>query len=423
MLVHGLPLFHQHGLGGVGASLLAGGRAVLHSRFDPEAVCATIAAERATVFLAVPAMYERLVGWDGFAAADLSSLRLLVSGSAPLSPGLAERVAAALGELPLERYGSTEAGLCVSNLCDGPRRAGSVGFLLPGLELALADGDGDGDGEGEGDLALAEAETVDLRDIAAVAADRIAAAAAGDGAGLDGRPLALPPAQGHADEVAADRTRAVVEGHPPAESHAVAESYGAGKTHGAAEYYGAGGYDEDYDDEDYDDAEEYGAGGHGATGYGAAGYGAAGYAAHGYDAHGHDGTGHGTDGYGGADGDGIGEYADGIEARGEPGAVADVGHGWSDADSDFGDEDERPFRSSGRPTARPPGGRPTTSRPGRVQVNPPGSHGGLTAGPRVSAPSSSVPPASQPASQPAPAVGPDDGEDVDGYTHRRAVGS
>jgi hypothetical protein len=252
-----------------------------------------------------------------------------------------------------------------------------------------------------------------------VAADRIAAAAAGDGAGLDGRPLALPPAQGHADEVAADRTRAVVEGHPPAESHAVAESYGAGKTHGAAEYYGAGGYAEDYDDEDYDDAGEYGAGGHGATGYGATGYGAAGYAAHGYDAHGHDGTGHGTDGYGGADGDGIGEYADGIEARGEPGAVADAGHGWSDADSDFGDEDERPFRSSGRPTARPPGGRPTTSRPGRVQVNPPGSHGGLTAGPRVSAPSSSVPPASQPA----PAVGPDDGEDVDGYTHRRAVGS
>jgi len=152
VLVHGLPLFHQHGLGGVGASLLAGGRAVLHSRFDPEAVCATIAAERATVFLAVPAMYERLVGWDGFAAADLSSLRLLVSGSAPLSPALAHRVEAAVGALPLERYGTTESGLNVSNPYDGPRKPGAVGFPLPGVEMAVVDDAGtpvadDTDGE------------------------------------------------------------------------------------------------------------------------------------------------------------------------------------------------------------------------------------------------------------------------------------
>jgi malonyl-CoA/methylmalonyl-CoA synthetase len=152
VLVHGLPLFHQHGLGGVGASLLAGGRAVLHSRFDPEAICAAIAAERATVFLAVPAMYERLVGWDGFASADLSSLRLLVSGSAPLSPALARRVEAVVGALPLERYGTTESGLNVSNLYDGPRKPGAVGIPLPGVEMAVVDDAGhpvadDTDGE------------------------------------------------------------------------------------------------------------------------------------------------------------------------------------------------------------------------------------------------------------------------------------
>jgi malonyl-CoA/methylmalonyl-CoA synthetase len=149
VLVHALPLFHQHGLGGLIASLLAGGRAVLFSRFDPAVVCDAIAAERATVFLGVPAMYERLVGWDGFAAAALDSLRLVVSGSAPLSPALARRVEAVVGQVPLERYGTTESGLDVSNLDDGPRRPGTVGIPLPGIELRVVDGGGDAVAEGE----------------------------------------------------------------------------------------------------------------------------------------------------------------------------------------------------------------------------------------------------------------------------------
>ena len=90
------------------------------------------------MLFAVPAMYERLDAWEGIAEADFSSLRLAVSGSAPLSPALAERIAARLGQVPLERYGSTEAGLDVSNLYDGPRRPGRVGWPLPGIELRLA---------------------------------------------------------------------------------------------------------------------------------------------------------------------------------------------------------------------------------------------------------------------------------------------
>jgi malonyl-CoA/methylmalonyl-CoA synthetase len=87
----------------------------------------------------VPAMYERLDAWEGIRDADLGSLRLAVSGSAPLAATLAERVGEWLGQLPLERYGSTEAGLNVSNLLDGPRRPGRVGWALPGVELWLAD--------------------------------------------------------------------------------------------------------------------------------------------------------------------------------------------------------------------------------------------------------------------------------------------
>ena len=132
VLVHGLPLSHQHGLSGVQIGLLAASRAVLLERFDPERLCDAVQRERATVVFAVPAMYERLLGWEGVASADLGSVRLWVSGSAPLAPGVAARLSERLGELPLERYGSTETGLSVSNLHDGPRRAGSVGRAAAG---------------------------------------------------------------------------------------------------------------------------------------------------------------------------------------------------------------------------------------------------------------------------------------------------
>jgi malonyl-CoA/methylmalonyl-CoA synthetase len=90
---------------------------------------------------AVPSIYARLSEWDGDASA-LRSLRLLVSGSAPLSPPLAERVADLAGQLPLERYGTTESGLDVSNPYEGERRPGTVGLPLPGVELVIADDEG-----------------------------------------------------------------------------------------------------------------------------------------------------------------------------------------------------------------------------------------------------------------------------------------
>jgi malonyl-CoA/methylmalonyl-CoA synthetase len=147
VLVHALPLFHQHGLSGVHATLLAGSRAVVESRFDPESLCGAIREEGASVLFAVPAIYERLVAAEG--AEALASLRLAVSGSAPLSPALAERIRAVAGALPLERYGTTESGLNVSNLYEGPRRPGSVGLPLPGVEVRLVDDHGAVVGDGQ----------------------------------------------------------------------------------------------------------------------------------------------------------------------------------------------------------------------------------------------------------------------------------
>lgn len=142
ILVHALPFSHQHGLGGVHMTLLAGSRAVVHSRFDPARLCAAVESERATVLFAVPAIYEKLAAWKGVEEADFSSLRLPVAGSSALSPTLARRVSSLLGLDVLERYGSTESGLSVSNPYDGPRKFGSVGFPLPGTELAVVDEEG-----------------------------------------------------------------------------------------------------------------------------------------------------------------------------------------------------------------------------------------------------------------------------------------
>lgn len=134
-LVLCLPLFHMHGLGvGVHGTLLSGASVVLHERFDPARVIAEAAAG-ATMFFGVPTMYTRLV--DAHGAEALSSLRLCVSGSAPLSADLHARIEATCGQRVIERYGMTETVMLVSNPYEGDRRAGAVGIPFPGVELRL----------------------------------------------------------------------------------------------------------------------------------------------------------------------------------------------------------------------------------------------------------------------------------------------
>jgi malonyl-CoA/methylmalonyl-CoA synthetase len=155
LLVHALPFSHQHGLSGVQITLLSGARGVIHSKFEPERFCSTVESEKVTVIFAVPSIYEKLVGWQGIEETDLSSLRLATSGSAALSPELARKVSTVLGQKVLERYGSTESGLSVSNPYEGEREFGSVGFPLPGTELSIVDNDGNPLAPGEpGEIVL-----------------------------------------------------------------------------------------------------------------------------------------------------------------------------------------------------------------------------------------------------------------------------
>jgi malonyl-CoA/methylmalonyl-CoA synthetase len=142
-LVLSLPLFHVHGLcAGLFGTLCAGASAVVFDRFDEVAVVE--AAPAGTMFFGVPTMYHRLVA-TGRASA-LASLRLCVSGSAPLAPELWQRFADE-GVPVLERYGMTETLLTLSNPLHGERRPGSVGCPLPGVEAAISEADQHGIGE------------------------------------------------------------------------------------------------------------------------------------------------------------------------------------------------------------------------------------------------------------------------------------
>jgi acyl-CoA synthetase (AMP-forming)/AMP-acid ligase II len=131
VLVHALPLHHQHGLSGLHAALIAGGTVHIRSKFTAADLAQTVDATRASVLFAVPTIYQALVNAD-VPAGRLGALRLAVCGSAPLSPVLAARLPGLLGRLPLVRYGTTESGLNVSNPLDTPR-GDTIGIPLPGV--------------------------------------------------------------------------------------------------------------------------------------------------------------------------------------------------------------------------------------------------------------------------------------------------
>ena len=141
VVVHALPLFHQHGLGALHAAALSGSSLHCLSRFDPERLLNELDRRRATVMFAVPTMWAQLV--EARSDPIPFTTRLLVSGSAPLPPAVFDSITDKFEMMPLERYGTTESGLNLSNLYEGPRRSGSVGFALPGVETRVREGTGE----------------------------------------------------------------------------------------------------------------------------------------------------------------------------------------------------------------------------------------------------------------------------------------
>ena len=136
-LVLALPLFHMHGLGvGVNGTLCSGSSAVLLDKFEPATVLKAVTDYSASMFFGVPTMYQRFL--DESSLEGLGSLRLMVSGSAPLSKEVHRRIEERTGMAVLERYGTTESLINISNPYDFERIAGKVGFPLPGVEVILS---------------------------------------------------------------------------------------------------------------------------------------------------------------------------------------------------------------------------------------------------------------------------------------------
>ncbi len=141
VLLHVLPLFHVHGLFvALHGGLYAGATIIMHERFDPIKTWKTIEKEKCTILMGVPTIYSRLLDqWQMMEPkADLSSIRVFISGSAPLMETLFNRFEQATGFRILERYGMTEAQMIASNPIEpAARKAKSVGYPLPGVEVRV----------------------------------------------------------------------------------------------------------------------------------------------------------------------------------------------------------------------------------------------------------------------------------------------
>jgi malonyl-CoA/methylmalonyl-CoA synthetase len=146
-----LPLHHMHGILNVTlCSLWAGAQCHMMAGFDAKETLNRIAQGNLTLFMAVPTVYVKLIrAWEDAPAelrermsAGCKNMRLMVSGSAALPARVLEKWEQISGHVLLERYGTTEIGMALSNPLHGERRAGHVGQPFPDVELRLVDEDG-----------------------------------------------------------------------------------------------------------------------------------------------------------------------------------------------------------------------------------------------------------------------------------------
>jgi malonyl-CoA/methylmalonyl-CoA synthetase len=137
VLLHALPVYHTHGLFvGMNTVLLSGGQLLFHRKFNPDAVIKDL--NKATTFMGVPTFYTRLM--PHVTRANTKHMRLFVSGSAPLLAETHKDFETRTGHAILERYGMTETNMIASNPYEGARRAGTVGFPLPHVEVQIQGG-------------------------------------------------------------------------------------------------------------------------------------------------------------------------------------------------------------------------------------------------------------------------------------------
>lgn len=139
VVLHMLPIYHTHGLFvATHCAMLNGSPMLFEPKFDAARALQLMA--QATVFMGVPPCYTALLDQPDPTLAACATMRLFISGSAPLLSTTFEEFKRRTGHAILERYGMTEGGMLVSNPWEGERRCGTVGFPLPGTEARVVDG-------------------------------------------------------------------------------------------------------------------------------------------------------------------------------------------------------------------------------------------------------------------------------------------
>jgi malonyl-CoA/methylmalonyl-CoA synthetase len=138
ILLHALPLFHTHGLFVATNVVLASGASMIFlPEFDLDNIIKNLS--KASTMMGVPTFYTRLLADKRFNRRLVNHMRLFVSGSAPLLSETHVQFEKLTGHKILERYGMTETNMNTSNPYHGERRAGTVGFPLPGVEIKITD--------------------------------------------------------------------------------------------------------------------------------------------------------------------------------------------------------------------------------------------------------------------------------------------
>jgi len=136
-----LPFFHVFANTCVlNRTIARGGEIVMLPRFDAAQTLTGIARSKATSLPGVPTMYQALLDNPGIAAADLSSLRVCISGGAPMPAEVKQRFEEKTGARLVEGYGLTEsAGVVSTNPYEGLNKTGTIGQPIPGTRIALVD--------------------------------------------------------------------------------------------------------------------------------------------------------------------------------------------------------------------------------------------------------------------------------------------
>ena len=156
-----LPLFHSFGNIMALVLLRSGATLILLKQFQPKTILASIAQHRATILPLVPTIYSFLVDLHSRGGYDVSSLRYCISGGSSLPEALLKKVEEGLGVTVIEGYGLTETSpvIAVNTMKDGSV-PGSVGPVLPNVELDIVDDAGKPVAQGEVGEIRVRGETV-----------------------------------------------------------------------------------------------------------------------------------------------------------------------------------------------------------------------------------------------------------------------